>query len=158
MEFFASRDYSIDDRNRVPIPPEYREAFGVKAWLVPGPERVIHVYTEEGWLERAEPMKRLPMTNRDARRRVRAFFANSTPTALDNQGRITIPQRLAVYARLAGEDNPDHKVVVLGNRTHLEVWNKAAWEAEVGELEESGFDVLDDPSVFEEPELTGEEG
>lgn len=158
MEFFGTRDYSIDERNRVPIPPEYRQAFESKAWLVPGPERVIHVYTDEGWRERAEPMKRLPMTNREARRKVRAFFANSSPIQLDSQGRITVPARLVTYAGLAGEDNPERRVVVLGNRTHLEVWNRAAWEAEVGVLEESGFEVLDDPSAFELPEIEGEEG
>lgn len=154
MEFSGTRDYSIDDRNRVPIPPEYREAFAAKAWLVPGPERVIHIYTEEGWRQRAEPLKRLPMTNRETRRRVRAFFANSTPVQPDAQSRIIIPQRFLEYAGI-GEDK---KVVVLGNLTHLELWNKSSWEAEVGELEDSGFLVLDDPSAFEPPDFTGEEG
>ncbi len=144
----------MDDRNRVPIPPAYRDAFGVKAMLVPGADRVIEIYTEEGWAKRAEPLQRLSMTNRDARRRVRAFYANSTPVAPDVQGRLTLPQRFVDYAGIGG----DRKVVVLGNRTHLEVWAKSAWDEEIGDLEVSGFDVLDDPSVFALPEATGEEG
>ncbi|MCC7364882.1 MAG: hypothetical protein IT303_10975 [Dehalococcoidia bacterium] len=154
MEFFGYQEYSMDDRNRVPIPPGYREAFGMKAMLVPGADRVVEIYTEEGWAKRAEPLQRLSMTNRDARRRVRAFYANSTPIAPDTQGRLTLPQRFVDYAGIEG----DRKVVVLGNRTHLEVWAKSAWDAENEELEGSGFGLLDDPSVFEVPETTGEEG
>ena len=145
MEFSGYWEYSVDDRNRVPIPPFYREAFGMKALLVPGPDRVIEVYTEEGWEERAAPLKRLPMTNPQARRKVRAFYANTSPVVPDGQGRLVLPQRLLEFAGIG----TDRKVVIAGRRTCLEVWNKAAWDSLQGELDEEGFDLLDDLDELE---------
>ncbi len=152
MEFSGYWEYSVDDRNRVPIPPFYREAFGMKALLVPGPDRVIEIYTEEGWEERAAPLKKLPMTNPLARKKVRAFYANTAPVVPDAQGRLVIPTRFLQYAGI----KEDRRVVVAGRRTCLEIWNKAAWDEQQGELDAEGFDILDDPELFAEPEVEGE--
>ena len=52
----------------------------------------------------------------------------------------------------------DRKVVIAGRRTCLEIWNKAAWDAQQGELDEEGFDILDEPELFAEPEIDEEAG
>ncbi|MCK9520411.1 MAG: hypothetical protein M0R74_15510 [Dehalococcoidia bacterium] len=149
MEFSGYWEYSVDDRNRVPIPPFYREAFGMKALLVPGPDRVIEIYNEEGWEERAAPLKKLPMTNPQARKKVRAFYANTAPVVPDGQGRLVIPPRFLQYAGIGD----DRKVVVAGRRNCLEIWNKAAWDEQLFELDEDSFDILNDPEIFAEPEM-----
>lgn len=144
MEFSGHWEYSVDDRNRVPIPPFFRDAFGTKALLVPGPDRVIEVYTEEGWQERAAPLKALPMTNPLARKKVRAFYANTSPVAPDGQGRLVLPSRFLEYAGIGA----DKKVVIAGRMNCLEIWNKSAWDAAQLELDAASFELLDDEVGF----------
>jgi MraZ protein len=44
---------------------------------------------------------------------------------LDKQGRILISARLRQYAELDGD------CVILGIRDRIEIWSKAAWEANI---------------------------
>ncbi|MCC6383252.1 MAG: hypothetical protein IT304_12155 [Dehalococcoidia bacterium] len=141
VEFSGYWEYSVDDRNRVPVPPIYRDALAVRALLVPGPDRVIEVYTEEGWQERAAPLKRLRLTTPETRRKVRAFFASTAPVQPDSQGRLVLPQRMMTYAGIAG---PDRRVVISGRFNCLEIWSREAWDREQGALEDQGYSVLDD--------------
>jgi MraZ protein len=50
------------------------------------------------------------------------FVAGASQESADSQGRVVIPQVLREYAGLAKD------VVVVGQLTRVELWDKAEWE------------------------------
>jgi MraZ protein len=67
----------------------------------------------------------------------RHFFAGASETTPDKQGRVSIPPALLTHANL-GRD-----VVVAGVNDHLEIWDRAAWQREIAEVEGSAEDVAE---------------
>ena len=67
----------------------------------------------------------------------RHFFAAAADAVPDKQGRVNIPPALLEHAKL-GRD-----VVVAGVNDHLEIWDRAAWQRELAEVEGSAEDVAE---------------
>lgn len=128
MAFRGSYDYQLDDRNRVALPPRYREAFVAGAVLTPGVDGCIEVYTPEDYDKQAEVFAAMPAQSADGRIARRAFAGMAYDVPRDNQGRLLIPQKLIAHARL-GKD-----VVVVGAQECLEIWDKAAWNEQEAKL------------------------
>ncbi|MBQ2692433.1 MAG: cell division/cell wall cluster transcriptional repressor MraZ, partial [Clostridia bacterium] len=64
----------------------------------------------------------ISITNKDARRFARYFFARACECEMDKQGRVMIPSLLQGYAGLTKE------VTVVGVSSRVELWNTEAWE------------------------------
>jgi MraZ protein len=75
--------------------------------------------------------------SQEGRRIQRFFFAGAAEADLDKQGRVMIPAQLLEHAKLGRE------VVVAGVHDHLEIWDSAAWRAELAEVEGSAEDVAE---------------
>ena len=67
----------------------------------------------------------------------RHFFAGATPADLDKQGRMVVPAALLKTAGI------DREVTVAGVYDHLEIWDRAAWRAQLQEVEGSAEDVAE---------------
>ena len=122
--FHGRHEYTIDDRGRVPIPPDFRADLGDgPVWLVDGAEECLEIYTHaefERW--RAE-IDRIPASE-DGRRIRRAFYSSSHKLSLDKAGRVLIPSEVREESGLSGS------VVLVGRGNVLELWAKQVWEAE----------------------------
>ena len=62
---------------------------------------------------------------------------NANGHTRDRQGRVILPTHLLHYAKLGRE------VVVIGIHDHLEIWDRAAWRAELERFEGSAKDVAE---------------
>lgn len=124
MAFRGNFEYQLDDRNRVALPPKFREEFANGAVLVPGLDGCIEVYTPEGFEAEARVVERVPAYSEQGRQLRRAFFASSFDVQRDGQGRLLIPAKLLTYASI------ERDVVVLGNDQRLEIWDRTTWEAQ----------------------------
>ncbi len=122
MAFRGNFEYQLDDRNRVALPPKFREDFANGAVLVPGLDGCIEVYTPEGFEAEARVVERVPAYSEQGRQLRRAFFASSFDVQRDGQGRLLIPGKLLTYASI------ERDVVVLGNDQRLEIWDRTTWE------------------------------
>ncbi len=132
MLFLGSVEYQMDDRNRVPIPPRYRDQFDAPAVMTSGKEHCVAVYTQAGFDEAAEVVRALPVDSEEGRRARRFFFGNAFPQAKDAQGRLLIPKDLVEYAGLSKD------VVVIGLGEWFEIWDKAAWQQQSSLNKEGG--------------------
>ena len=131
-------EHTIDDKNRLTLPAKFRQAFADGVVLSRGMDGCIAAYTREGWREQVEErLARLDPLSREARTMRRFFFAGAADGELDRQGRLLIPPALTAHARLGRE------VVVAGVRDHLEIWDRAAWRAQLAELEGSAEHVAE---------------
>ena len=70
----------------------------------------------------ADKLRTLPLTERPSRDFVRVFVAGASQESADSQGRVVIPQVLREYASLTKD------VVVVGQLSRIELWDKGEWE------------------------------
>jgi MraZ protein len=73
----------------------------------------------------------------DGRQLRRHFFSGATRADLDKQGRMVIPVTLLEAAGI------EREVTVAGVSDHLEIWDRAAWRAQLHEVEGSAEDVAE---------------
>ena len=67
----------------------------------------------------------------------RYVFAGAAVAELDRQGRVVVPPTLAEHAGI-GKD-----VIVAGVHDHIEIWDRAAWAAQLSAIEGSAGDVAE---------------
>lgn len=135
--FHGRHEYTIDDRGRVPIPPEFRANLGEgPVWLVDGAEECLELYTHAEFERAREEIDRIP-SSQDGRRIRRAFYSSSHKLALDKAGRVLIPLEVREESGLSGA------VVLVGRGNVLELWSKTVWEAERKRTKEQYASALD---------------
>jgi MraZ protein len=88
------------------------------------------VYTREGWDDFVRSqLAGLDQFSREARQMRRFLFSAGAEAELDKQGRVTLPAALLRKAGLARD------VVVAGVGEFVEVWDRAAWQAQLEDVE-----------------------
>jgi MraZ protein len=119
--FIGEYQHGIDNKNRIIIPSKFREALGDAFILTKGLDGCLYAYTLDEWKTLEEKLKRLPLTNKDARAFGRFFFSGANEVNIDKQGRALIPQNLLEYASIEKE------IVSIGVSTRIEIWSKEKW-------------------------------
>lgn len=123
MFFLGTTPYQLDDKNRVAIPPRYRQEFANGGVLTTGEEPCVMLFTTSGFEERADEYTRIPEETEGGRDAWRDFFGNAQSVERDGQGRITLDRKLLAHAGISKE------VYVVGVRNRLEIWDQATWDA-----------------------------
>ena len=122
--FLGEYDYKLDDKGRVPVPPKFRAELTDGIILVPGPEKCVFAYTPAEWKRISESLPTGAIASSKMRKLNRALFSAAFHLNLDGQGRIALPVPLRQYAGITEE------VVIAGDNTYLEIWDKRLWEEE----------------------------
>ncbi len=131
-------EHTIDDKNRLTLPARFRRAFAEGIVVTRGLDECLYAYAPTAWTQLVERrLAPLDPFSKEGRQMQRFFYAGAVETELDRQGRVTIPPALIQRARLARE------VVVAGVNDHLEIWDRAAWQRELAEVEGSAEDVAE---------------
>lgn len=118
-------DHTLDVKGRVTLPARYRDYFsrGAVLVLMPGEEPCVRVYHPDEWTRYdrkwIDPLD--VFENDDHKWRVREIYRNMDEVEPDRQGRVLLSAQRIKDLDLAG------KVKIIGNRTHLEIWNPATY-------------------------------
>lgn len=120
--FIGEYQHAIDSKNRMIIPSKFREAIGESFVLTKGLDGCLYAYTKDEWKILEEKLKKLPLTNKDARAFVRFFFSGANEIDVDKQGRALVPQNLLEYAVVKKD------IVSIGVSTRIEIWSKEKWD------------------------------
>ena len=132
---------ALDDKLRVAIPKSLRDIMGHPqrplAYLAPGTDGSLVLYTEEAFLRLAQLLSASSPTGEDVRAFSRLFYAQAQPVEIDRQGRIRVPPDLAKLAGL------EKDIVLLGVRDHLELWDRNQWETYRGEKQLSYDEIAE---------------
>lgn len=118
--------HSIDAKGRIIMPAKFREELGAKFILTKGLDNCLFVYSLGEWELLEAKIRELPLSK--ARNMQRFFFASAADVEPDKQGRVVVPPALREYAAL----NKD--VVIAGNATRAEIWDKDAYDKLMSEL------------------------
>lgn len=120
--FIGEYQHAIDNKNRMIIPSKFREGLGEKFVLTKGLDGCLYAFTINEWLLLEEKLKKLPLSNKDARAFVRFFFSGANEIEIDKQGRALIPQNLIEYACIQKD------IVSIGVSSRIEIWSRTKWE------------------------------
>ena len=135
--FLGEYEYKVDEKGRVPIPPRFKEELKDGVVLTRGPETCIVAYSVPAWNKLATSMTGTTMPASKARRLNRAMFAGAFRIPIDGQGRIALPVQLREYAGIGDE------LVIAGNNTYLELWDKQQWETEKAISQEQSWQIIE---------------
>jgi MraZ protein len=123
LAFRGHFEYSLDAKNRLTIPAKFRAALSGGVVLAKSLEPCVAIWPKDAWDEFTEQVIRpLNPFSPEGRQLQRYFHAGSFDAQLDSAGRIMIPPPLLRHAGLGKE------VVVVGNLSQLEVWDRRAWQ------------------------------
>lgn len=133
--FMGEYQHSLDSKGRIIVPAKFRDLLDGECVVTRGLDQCLFLYPSSEWTTMEEKLKKLPLTQKDARAFVRFFFSGATELELDKQGRIMLPPNLREYGKLTKD------VVVIGVSTRVELWSKDVWESYVTEAE-SSFEAI----------------
>ncbi|MGL4873641.1 MAG: division/cell wall cluster transcriptional repressor MraZ [Clostridium sp.] len=119
--FIGEYQHSLDIKNRITVPAKLKEGLQGKFVVTKGLDHCLYVYPINEWEKLEEKLKKLPLTDRNARAFVRFFFSGACEIELDKQSRGLIPQNLKEYAKI------EKDIVSIGVLTRIEIWSKESW-------------------------------
>lgn len=114
--------HNLDAKGRVILPSKLREELGENFYVTKYFEGCLAVFSAEEFEKLGQSIQALPGDMREARKLQRIIITGAHQCEADKQGRFVIPPTLRSFAKL------DKEVVVVGNGTHAEIWDSAAWE------------------------------
>ncbi|MGN0435088.1 MAG: division/cell wall cluster transcriptional repressor MraZ [Wujia sp.] len=115
-------NHNLDAKGRLIVPARLRESLGVSFVLCQGMDHNIYAYPEEEWDKFSEKLNSLPISDVNARKFKTFFQGSANECEVDGQFRIVIPQTLRKWAGI------DKEVVMVGNGSIAEIWDKSAWD------------------------------
>lgn len=122
-------EYALDDKNRLGIPPKYRELLtqekSKSVFVTSGMEGCLYLYLPSQWNRLVENgLQAFSLPDKEQERAFkRKFFSEAVEVELDGAGRILVPQYLKAHAGLNGQ------VLVQGAGTRAEIWDSRRWQA-----------------------------
>ena len=121
MSFTGTFYHSLDPKNRVFIPAEFRDGLGENFYIYRSPEKCLCLYNEERWQELIEKNDSDADTP-ESRTKKRKFFSRVSSCKMDKQGRITIGSDLLAHAQL------ENDVAIIGIGNCIEIWDTEKWK------------------------------
>ena len=129
-QFWGGFEHAVDDKGRVIMPLEFREALGDKFVVTRGTDKSILVLPMPVW-EGMQAKLNDAVLQQHAHKLQRLFGLRSV-VSLDPQARLAIPKLLRDWAGITQSQT----AVIVGEGPKLEIWSKAAWD----EYSEREFD------------------
>ena len=135
--FIGEYYHNLDAKGRIIIPAKFRDELNGTFILTRGLDGCLTIYSTEKWEKIFGEINKLPETKKATRQYIRMLTANACECTLDNQGRILIP------ANLSGSVNITKECVVVGANSHVEIWDKATWNAYMDDASENFEDIAE---------------
>jgi MraZ protein len=130
---YGEHELTLDDKNRLLVPAEIRKSLhperdGQAFFLVVGQNRKLWFYPENYYGQLVSRSQQEITVDEDVLAFDQMHFARASRVEWDKQGRLVIPEKSLRRAELGRE------VTLIGVRDHLELWNRADWDAREVEL------------------------
>ena len=127
---------NVDDKGRFVLPTIFRVAFPVEdeqlvrgVILLKSLDHSLWLYRTQEWEEKLTTTRQ-HLDDEQSRLFMHYVVAESAPSEVDKNGRVSIPKRLRDYSEVESE------VVLIGLYERIELWSPSRWEAYLSRLEE----------------------
>ena len=122
-------EHTLDEKNRLTLPARFRVAMADGVVLTRGLDSCVEVYPSVDWTALVESrLAGLNPLSHETRVLERFYYTGAVEVQPDKQGRVMVPPALLEHAKLGRE------VVVVGMRGRIEIWDRAAWRAQIKEV------------------------
>ena len=121
-DLIDSYTFSIDAKGRLFVPVKMREILGSPIYFTRSQNGCLMGFSRRRWMELVKKVSSQPLSKGAVVQRKLGEFGCGLEA--DNQGRITLPQKLRTAASL------DKEVTIIGAITHIEIWNSDLLEKE----------------------------
>jgi len=123
--------HTIDDKNRLSLPAKFRQEMGKKVVITPGLDSCLFVFTTNEWEKISEHLSVTgsSLLQADNRSLNRYLLGRAVEVDVDAVGRMLLPEHLREKANLKT------KVVFIGVRDRVEIWDETTWNAYVVDVE-----------------------
>lgn len=130
----GEREYTIDDKGRLPTPPRYRgkRPKGKLVILTEAIGKCLILFSYQRWKSLEEYLRDMILEG-EANELMKAIFFEANRMDLDEEGRITILPYLRSHLSIPKE--MERKVIVIEYPGRLEIWLPSASPRERRELE-----------------------
>ena len=133
---------NLDAKGRLSLPAAVRSELSEHVYVLAAPDvDALYVFSKDEFEKWVMGLfeKRGGFNSRSSKDQqlMRKVTSKATPMDIDSASRIGLPEKLREKVGL------DREVTVVGNWNHLEIWDRAKWEAVDAESEDDDF-FLDD--------------
>ena len=117
--------HTIDDKNRLSLPAKFRKEMGKTVVVTPGLDSCLFVFTTKSWekLSGSLSVSESSMLSADKRSLNRYLLGGATEVPVDGGGRMLLSEPLRERGKLK------QKVVLIGVRDRVEIWDEALWQS-----------------------------
>lgn len=134
--------HNLDAKGRIMIPAKLRDELGQDLVITAGLDKNLLIYTAQQFDEIAKKILSLPMTDPKARKYKAHTLGKAQNSTLDAQGRILVSTSLMEAANLS------KNCVFVGLYDHVELWDKATWEAYYNDASAKIDDIAQDLTEY----------
>lgn len=123
--------HTIDNKNRLSLPAKFRQEMGKKIVVTPGLDSCLFIFAVKEWEKISERLSesQSSMLQADNRSFNRYLLGGAVEVEVDAVGRMLLPEYLKTRAKIS------EKVVFIGVRDRVELWDEARWNAYREEVE-----------------------
>ena len=123
--------HNLDDKNRLSLPSKFRKEMGKSVVITPGLDSCLFIFTVNEWEKISERLSSSETSMLQANNRSfnRYLLGGAVEVEVDAVGRMLVPEYLRERAKLKS------KVVFIGVRDRVELWDEKAWESYRSEVE-----------------------
>ncbi len=122
--FLGTYEHRIDTKGRLVLPSRFRQELGECVVVSMGMGAYVSLYTPLEWELLLGRLQNVPPSSGSrAKDLCRVLLATANEVLFDAAGRILLPPLLREKAVL------EQDVVVVGQRNHVEVWDRARWSS-----------------------------
>ena len=144
--FTGIYEHAIDAKNRLSVPAEIRQLLrdnrtegprdSIYLYVTLGEGQALCLYTEQDFERRAEQLDHSELDADQLLEYERLMYSLANRVEMDKQGRIRLPEKLLNLSGLRSD------VVLLGVKDHLEIHDRAGWQAHLKEILDSKSQLL----------------
>ncbi len=122
--FLGRYEHTIDEKGRITIPSDFREALGEAVFVTQGFDGNLQAFPPELFKRMSNQVQAISFLGSNSRMLRRLLFSNAKEIKFDKAGRILIPAFLRETANL-GEI-----AIVVGSGEYFEIWSPESWQAQ----------------------------
>jgi len=115
--------HTIDDKNRLSLPAKFRKEMGNNVVVTPGLDSCLFVFTAKSWEKLSASLSDSSVLSADRRSLNRYLLGGATEVPVDGGGRMLLSEHLREWGKLRS------KVVLIGVRDRVEIWDEALWQS-----------------------------
>jgi MraZ protein len=130
--FRGATQVSMDAKGRIVVPTKHRDELtaggGADVVLTAHPHRCLILYPTAAWMPIEAKLTGLSSFNPQTSAMQRMIVGQADVLTLDSAGRLSVNPVLRKFARL------DKDLMLVGQGSHLELWDVAAWDLQMDKL------------------------